>query len=350
MSFNTLSEENKELVSRLYGLKAGLSLISVEADRMRGAEYGRKSCTDEVDNCKVRIGLHKGMVESLERQSVDAAKVVAADVEKKKKKIGTGVGWLISGIVIFCIALSCAFTDSALMGPMLGFGAFTLSVAIGFAIWNFVQTTNIPGADKHLADFMGLQELLKQEQKALKKSEEEYEKLTSEHESYIKEYDKIANESLGRAMTLYRAVYDTYCDTLDPRDWESIDYLIYVYVSGRAEDLPTALRCLDDERRFMGIVAAIDKASAEVSSTIDQAFSSLGRQLKREFESLEDNINRNMGSMTDAINRLSSEIEANSDAVTKGMAAQAALQAKANKSTKQLADDLKFVVDKAKAN
>ena len=350
MSFNTLSEENKELVSRLYGLKAGLSLISAEADRVRGAEYGKKSYTDEAENCKVRIELHKGMVERFERQSIDAAKVVAADVEKKKKKIGTGVGWLLTSLVVFFIALSCAFTDSALMGPMLGFAVISLSVGGGFAIWNFVQTTNIPDADKHLADFMGLQELLKMEQEAQKKSEAEYEKLMSEHESHIKEYDEIANESLGRAMTLYRAVYDTYADTLDPGDWASVDYLIYVYVSGRAEDLPTALGCLDDERRFMGIVAAIDKAAVEVSSTIDQALGSLGKQLKREFESLEDNINRNMGSMTDAINRLSAEIEANSDAVTKGMAVQSALQAKANKSTKQLSDDLKFVVEKAKAN
>ena len=346
MSFNTLSEENKELVSRLYGLKAGLSLISVEADRVRAAEESRKGYADEAEHRKISVGIHKDMVESFDRKRIEAAKLVAADVEKKKKLIGKGVGWLISGLVIFFIALSCAFTDPALMGPMLGFGAITISVASGFAIWNFVQSSNIPGADKRLADFMELQGLHKMEEEALKKAEAEYEQILVEQESYMKSFDERANKSLDRAVRLYRSVCDTYGDTLDPRDWESIDYLIYIYVSGRAEDLPTALRCLDEERRFMGIVSAIDRASTEVSATINQAITSLGKQLAKQLESLEDSINRNMSSMTDEIGRLGDEV----GAVSRGMEAQNALQAKANTTTRQLVEDVHYVVDKARAN
>ena len=55
MSFNTLTEENKEFIVKLYSLKAGLSLLSLEADKTRIEEEKDKYIKDCIENKKYKL-------------------------------------------------------------------------------------------------------------------------------------------------------------------------------------------------------------------------------------------------------------------------------------------------------
>ena len=54
MSFNTMTEANKEFVIGLYGLKTSLSMLSNEADRLRAAESREAAMRESVEKKQYR--------------------------------------------------------------------------------------------------------------------------------------------------------------------------------------------------------------------------------------------------------------------------------------------------------
>lgn len=62
-------------------------------------------------------------------------------------------------------------------------------------------------------------------------------------------------------------------------DWENLDYIIYVFVTGRADDLKEALHMVDEQRRAEMIVDVIGMAAMYLSENISSALSSLRSDL-----------------------------------------------------------------------
>ena len=100
MSLNNLSEENKIFVSKLFGIKAGLSMISLEVDKIRNAETIMRKYTDDIDNGENTLKRVNERVQGFSARVEEYKSYVSADNKRKVKKFISAGVWLTLGIVM----------------------------------------------------------------------------------------------------------------------------------------------------------------------------------------------------------------------------------------------------------
>ena len=358
MSLNNLSEENKIFVSKLFGIKAGLSMISLEVDKIRNAETLMRKYSSDIENGEYTLSTVqeriKGFAATVEQKRVFAS---AEKKTKIKKLIGAAV-WGVFGVLSIVAGIAGLIvgmvSDNAILAAapiVMGLiGAAICFVIAGVDVYNAVGKPYSSQAAKALAEWT---ENLDREKRRAEECIREIEEAKRKRDDFAPVCQRTLKYGMENCMALYRSLYETYNDTLDESDWGSIDYIIYVYATQRADTLPAALKCLDDERRYLGVVNAIEKASNEISATINQAFAELSQQLSSQFASLESTINRNTSRIVDGLGGIAATVADNTDAINRvngSINVQNALQAKANKNTKALADDMSYIVTRIRSN
>ena len=358
MSLNNLSEENKIFVSKLFGIKAGLSMISLEVDKIRNAEAIMKKYTDDIDNGENTLKRVNERVQGFSARVEEYKSYVSADNKRKVKKFISAGVWLTLGIVMVIAGIVGMVvgivSDTAMVSTMsLISGLFGGAVGCAVAGYDVYCAFRIPGADSNAKRLKEWTEAFDGEVKRAETCERELIETKKKRDEFAPVCQRTLKYGMENCLALYRSLYETYNDTLDESDWGSIDYIIYVYATQRADTLPAALKCLDDERRYLGVVNAIEKASNEISATINQAFSELSQQLSSQFASLESTINRNTSRIVDGLGGIAATVADNTDAINRvngSINVQNALQAKANKNTKALADDMSYIVTRIRSN
>jgi hypothetical protein len=114
MSFKTMTEANQEFVTKLYGLKAGLSLLSLQAEKMQAEMNKDKFMKDCLEEKEYKLNGAKKRLQGL----YDAKTQAEEDLKSGKKKLQR----------------------------RMGFGCFGLHQQKDAA----AQCTEIPGAFQHL--------------------------------------------------------------------------------------------------------------------------------------------------------------------------------------------------------
>ena len=122
MSLNNLSEENKIFVSKLFGIKAGLSMISLEVDKIRNAETIMRKYSSDIENGEYTLSTVqeriKGFAATVEQKRVFAS---AEKKNKTKKLIGAAVWCMfgVLGIVAGIAGLIVGMVQSLLLRTLL---------------------------------------------------------------------------------------------------------------------------------------------------------------------------------------------------------------------------------------
>ena len=145
---------------------------------------------------------------------------------------------------------------------------------------------------------------------------------------------------------LSSALYEQFTKLLDERDWGNLDLIIYYFETGRAESKKEALQLVDEERRKNEIVSAVNDAGRNIAQSINTGFSRLQNALMRSFNEL----TRQVGKMSENIASLCSAAERQSEIMDKRLGELNsaieygnALREKANVSSAQLVDDMKYM-------
>ena len=73
------------------------------------------------------------------------------------------------------------------------------------------------------------------------------------------------------SMNIHEAAVKEYGDVLDSRDWKYLDYIIFVFETGRADTIKEALGVLDQRIQTNEIIESIGQATAVVSSQISRS-------------------------------------------------------------------------------
>ena len=141
-------------------------------------------------------------------------------------------------------------------------------------------------------------------------------------------------------------LYENYSKILDMRDWENLDFIIYLFETGRVNNIKEALLIVDKERRKNEIVSAINNASTAISENINNGFTKLQESLNnrlnllvKQVEKLSSNVvslNKTIEIQTERIitdlNKLNTTAEYGN-----------ALREKANISSTQLVNDMNYI-------
>ena len=160
-----------------------------------------------------------------------------------------------------------------------------------------------------------------------------------------KKYDEAIFLLSRKSRAVSESLNVSYGQTLVECDWKNIDLIIHYIETGRADSLKEALLLVDQQRQTDQIVFAINSASRSISNHIESAFSRMGQALAISFEKLNDSINgvsRQLESNKQSINEANQNLAARLDAQISTMDIQNALLEKANKSSDELLNDLRY--------
>lgn len=314
----------KETIEALYGLRAGLSMVALESDKIKEEKNLLKDTEIRIQESKHSLNVQKKFYENkksrmdklvedenrnVEANNSELSKEILANkqiMENNKKYLKISkilftffvISWVLIGVSLF----SCAAILAEKTPVFLQVSVFVVPI---LCIIYLVSVAN--NGDLHEKVFAHSD--YKDACKRLKQLESEpFEQIetadmvyanNSEYQKTISEIrrcdDELANldtkyqieEKSQNAIEkitvftqdgerIYNALVNTYSSVLDPRDWEHIDVLIYILETGRADTFKEALQQLDLYRHTDKIAHAVRDANNAICSTIRSEINRLG--------------------------------------------------------------------------
>lgn len=309
----------QEIIDDLYGLRAGLSLISVEYDKIvRVAESHKKEIDfdhilgeKEISNDVIKdLRLaYKRELEDSEYHLRDLEKTVNREkqAEERKKDFLENEG--ICNMKEFARKVASAKTKNKMINFFMTV-CHILAFVFGFAVLPaalfslkgdpLVARVVLPVAIVGIVLPIILSLILsKQEDKTFKnlsdlKDKEQiigYKSVIPLHTwiehadkarkkfSLLKKNQNIFLNVVESQSAIIKPIYDKlkekYSPVLNPLDWENLDLVIYYFETGRADTVRDALIQVDRQRQTDQIVSAINEASERIHRTIISGFQSL---------------------------------------------------------------------------
>ena len=141
-------------------------------------------------------------------------------------------------------------------------------------------------------------------------------------------------------------LYENYSKILDMRDWENLDFIIYLFETGRVNNIKEALLIVDKERRKNEIVSAINNASTAISENINNGFTKLPESLNNRLNLLVKQVEKlssNVVSLNQTIEIQTERIITDLNKLNTTAEYGNALREKANISSTQLVNDMNYI-------
>ena len=141
-------------------------------------------------------------------------------------------------------------------------------------------------------------------------------------------------------------LYENYSKILDMRDWENLDFIIYLFETGRVNNIKEALLIVDKERRKNEIVSAINNASTAISENINNRFTKLQESLNNRLNLLVKQVEKlssNVVSLNQTIEIQTERIITDLNKLNTTAEYGNALREKANISSTQLVNDMNYI-------
>lgn len=175
----------------------------------------------------------------------------------------------------------------------------------------------------------------------------------------IVERDRAYRSKLSQEM--YNALVAQFKSVLDIRDWEHIDLIIFNFETGRADTLKEALQQVDRRVQTDEIIEAIESAGSSIAATINVTMRELRSDLNKSFNRLSEqlaiqhaeqmtalgNINRSIERTNESIAKLQSATENNGktlENISSAANLNNALIAKIGYDSMSLMDDVNYMV------
>lgn len=142
---------------------------------------------------------------------------------------------------------------------------------------------------------------------------------------------------------LYAGLEEEFQTFLDSRDWENLDYIIYMLETGRADSMKEALQLVDRARQTEEIIEAVESSSRMICSTLVESTRRLGMLFSQCTERLSlriDGLSQQMDFANQNLTAQFSDMGKYVSSLTSEVALGNALQAKANETSLELAEEV----------
>ena len=378
-----------EILAQLYAIKAGLSIISQEKDKITKQESILQNIDNDLKRARGELSRYKESARQLEQQVDDfESRLKNPKVNHvKKTHIEPKAKWWIF-VVMFFVGMILPMTIGAAIGGKEWFdsmgsvavtwvGAFAgliIAIPIHKKMHKKAQAKADAQAEeeyqkalqrerqhqtaqiqKQLDNYKASLSVNKQHQETWQNKVDE---LTDKFNVQYAIYTEQKDLSLGVAKTVYDALIAEYATVLDPRDWKNIDFIIFYYETGRVDTIKEALIHVDKQRQTETIANAIKQASQEISSTINTSMTMLRADLNTCFGALSTQLDKSMqiqlqaleqsnvalGALSGSVSDLGSKLQTSLNALGNEQALTNALLDKVATSSDTLVNDLNYVI------
>lgn len=383
-------------VVNLYGLRAGLSYISVENDKVRAIEAEAARRREAINARRIemndRISKENNRLNALKRDATNCGDVrlgiylgvmlvafigfLVAFIKMRVKYIETFNGFVYFGgaalgLALVCITLFIGFLkdldDSLLaiwddvstfffaMVPIVGVigGIATLAVflsqgiknhAVGYCGLLFAGVVygglfcviNILRIILNVVKKMSYKSQARAAEKKLKQLEKEASALApvlkNEAEQTAAWRAQNLKPHLRNIFNMYAALRQAFSFFLDERDWAHIDLLIFELETRRADSLKEALQLVDRELQTQRLENLICNATRAIVGTLRSGFSMLQQSLTAVYNGL-----------SEQLSGISGQLSGISSQIASSQAMNAALLSKANVTSEKMVNELKGI-------
>lgn len=369
------SIDNKSLIDNLYALRAGLSKVSLEMDKVKKTEtelnkveFSNKQIIETEKGEYGNVNYFSWMLNSIkadfnkkisqQNSQLNNHKHYVSQAEKNFKSKRNLIFFML-GIMGICVIGLIAILVAPLKGDAISVVALP---AIPLFILSMVMI-------KQLVDLAELREKLKKERNELTSYLNANSKVLREDDIYSNPkyieyagllekakkdlaqaknfdylpYKKAIEKQQNECSNFYKEFYNTYLSSfinvLDERDWKNLDLIIFILETHRADTLKEALQQVDMYRHTEKIARAIENASLAICNTIRQE----SDRISLAIGNCVDTINSRLQIIADNQNVLSKELNSVNDNIKKSINAtelQNALIAKSNETSEQMAMDI----------
>lgn len=323
-------EDRKQIISRLYTLRAGLSAIFDENKKIITKESeilkiddAVKSNNDEIARSENEKNRKKDELNArtkwIEEIKDNIAKLKVKFIFNKGNLIGlaTGaLGGLIIGWLVACIKASFFdgniddYTGMTVWMWVLGGALVGLAIVFLFNCWiigSDIKRENSSRAEykrdikkynKEIEDKNKLKETLLNKNKAF----------ADNRKIAVVNYKEEANEVVPIIKIMYEALIREFNDDLDARDWQHLDLIIFYLETGRADTIKEALYQVDRQKQNDRLVEAIGEATELLCKTIKSSISSLQSSINENFRRLSFQLREQHREQLGALGNLNSNL------------------------------------------
>ena len=390
--------EKDELIAKFYTLRAGLSVIAEETEKIKAAEKELEAITakNNENNKNVqqeylsKSNHYRNEINVLQNYSASSAlernieehqqELTAVERNFPKFSVGIAIGtffgiFFLLGIVFTMMSdlTSPSFTPTIL--AMIG--AFIIAIIVGYKHAERVieqeQASIYTKLAKAREALRNTKEAEKKKLSKLKADFVELERSTRENTDIYKGDIEIWEAKLNKeilpactsaAQAIKTAMLDSSKGIISEADWANIDLLIFYLETGRADSLKEALQLVDNQRQTDQITHAMYEASNHIVTTLSERLNWLGSVIQTEFAhlgsqiqfnhnrtlntmltafgNLEDTINAGKREISQQLDSLSGTITSEGERISKAEQLNASLLKKANESSDQLMYELRY--------
>ncbi|MCD8040568.1 MAG: hypothetical protein LUF82_03525 [Clostridia bacterium] len=284
-----MDKENEKLISELYGIRGGLSLISEQYDAVYNLENDNKKVNEEINLFNEEIEHQKEVA----YYSVSSAKLNLSrfDSDSNRNKFETPniKGVVIAAIVFFAILAYGIYNLVMFANEMMVivFSSFAAAVVIAALTVLIVVFTLRKKKNKKRERLAGK---LKQAEMRYKEDEQIIEEASIEPNRKMKKQiegnEALIKQHILEASKIKQSIINSFGNTISESDWVNIDLIIFYFQSGRAISLRDALQLVDRQRQTEAIIAEIKHASEEICYEIRSGLNAVKEQIKFSFEIL----------------------------------------------------------------
>lgn len=345
------ADNKNATVSKLVILRACLYDIYRDVRNLNYAHDGNKQCDKRRTDLRANIDSLMAQNDKKQYQTYYANKKDA--IKREEKGINSNFDWsiplyvgivcailsaiiftalILSGVIMIPIARgdgemflnfqypNCeTFFDYVLMFVLglltgvamgIGFGlASILLAAICFFIGDLIKCRRDRRREKNKT-LQGMKKVQAEEDEYFKKSGA-YDQMVAQNNKKIEELRykiKTENESItannNKIRELQKAIprkwnscVRVFSGVIHNSDFESVDYLLYLFITGRADTTKEALQLLDEAKRTSAIIGAINNAATYLASNFTSALNAFRNDVVKELRTINSSINSMHGTL-----------------------------------------------------
>lgn len=364
--------EKNEILANMYALRAGLSVVAINSDKIDKALGKAKSSAKSKENAARKA--KDAVAHEIDKQR-EERKTYEQEMENAEKRKGSAIAISVgSNAVIAVLSIVCAVAGIAAFiycaafwvmgimsifdaGPFSGKGSegfvnFIITIygwlfqymgndspgwffpvtilatiaSIGLGIGGLYMSTRIFGAAASIADDIGdgkdrhktikdckrniaqIDKTIQLAQSALASHDDNIKRVVADGKEEIAKTCKSLEPLSASTMAVYHALQASFSTFLDERDWGALDLLTYYIETGRADTVKESLQLLDRQKQTDQIVSAINEAAGAICRTVKAGLAALQNDMRKCFNILSDQIS-DVNSRVSAVSRRVASVE-----------------------------------------
>lgn len=339
-------ENKNEILSNLYALRAGMSVISQEKDKV---EQVNKTIQKHKQNSSQITAKIQEKINDV-NQEINRLNNLAHSTHANPKKYATRGEvvrpYLIKFSAFAAIALGVCLTTVILniaLTLALGVEIFLLSLCVLSIVkaalsgkeYHKMVSERYKSINKYIKSIHDAPAQLVETRKQLEPIQQSLKNENLELNKKIQESNIQIDFYRQKSQRLISAMQAEHENVLDIRDWHHIDLIIFYFETGRADNIKEALQLVDRQVQNNAIVSAINTAGVQIQNTIRTGLQDLQTNMVKCFAHISGQL--------DEISQGISVQNAQLAQISQGIDLGNALKEKANTNSIQLMQDVNYM-------